>query len=206
MWNFFKNIVFGNREIDNNKFCYVVGSFAHTAPNFRTPKSDIDVLSSVDFDNYEIEYLIKQKYPDIPSNTKIDIHYAKPDPSNKKVTHRICYWQEKKYISLINNPSITLHIILDDKDLPSVIRNPNVTELIKYLNDPASIEIKLHTSIHIYRSIKRHYKKNNYISVVDKSNMDLANKNILKTFVNKPNIVAFVFFLKKTLSIFKMIY
>ena len=115
MWDFFKNCVFGNHEsvIDNSIFCYIVGSFARTASKFRTPKSDNDILSSPNFDKYEIDCLLRRKYPDIPHNTKIDINY----------------------VLLINNPNITFDELHDEKDFTSVVRNSDATELLKYLNN-----------------------------------------------------------------------
>ena len=159
------------------EFCYIVGSFAITAPNLRTPNSDIDVICSMEMNETEIRYLIKQKFPNLPHDIPIDIAYKQPE--NGIIERKICYWQNKNdYITLKYNKHIHLKMIHHPINLPSVCRNPNKTELFSYLDESKIID--MYNPYHCYKSIKNHYGLEEFNNVLNGSCLDTEVKNIIK--------------------------
>lgn len=165
------------------KFCYIVGSFAKTAPNFRTPDSDIDIVCSNGFDEFEIRYFIKQRFPYVPSDIHIDI--SKKCPDNGIVTHTICYWQnENEYIMLRGNRNIRFVSVRNTIDLPSVVRDPNKTMLSSYLNHSKIIDIG--SPIHFSRSVNKHYGFTEFNTVLNNSSLDITEKTVIRKLLNDP--------------------
>ena len=170
----------------SNKFCYIYGSFAKTAPNFRSENSDIDILCSQNFDKYEIMYILKEKYPNLKDDVKIDMHYTYPDEAGI-VYYPISYWQSEGVIPIVKNDNIKAIPRRGIKYLESVIRDPNKDILINYLNTANNIDI--YNPLHFYHSTINHYGIDNFINVVDNSNLYLYEKQLLKEIINKKGIL-----------------
>jgi len=176
MLTYFKSY-FQKEENGPKNFCYIVGSFASTAPKLRTPKSDIDVICSTDVDENEIRYHLKKRYPNIPPTIPIDIKYVTPTSENV-INYQVCYWQDAKYLPLIENSNIRLNSVRKEKTLPCVVRNPNKQELSTYLNTAKKIDVS--HPLHYTNSIKNHYGEFNFHSTVNSSNLGYQEKNMLK--------------------------
>src|SRR5581483_219791 len=104
------------------KFCYIIGSFAYTAPLLRTPESDIDILCSRDMDEFEIRYYLEKKFPQLPRNIQLDIKHT--EPNSGKIDYIICYWQQGKYIALVDNKEVTPIAYRKPKTLTCILRDP----------------------------------------------------------------------------------
>jgi len=167
---------FKRKRSTNNKFCYIIGSFANTAPNLRTPQSDIDIICSTNIDEFEIRYFLKKEYPNIPPDIKLDIHYS--TPVNNTVEYNICYWQNSAYLPLISNNSIHMVPVRGNIDLPSVLRNEKNNDLPEYFNKVKKIEIS--HPIHFANSIKNHYGIDKFINTLNSSSLGYQEKNLLK--------------------------
>lgn len=167
-----------NERNDNNKpnkFCYIIGSFASTAPNLRTPKSDVDILCSTNIDEFQIRHYLKQKYPNLPANIPLDIKYVKAE--NGSADYPICYWQNPKYIPIIDNQNIKPRGVPGIIDLPSVARNPDKNELVRYLNQCKQIDLT--HPIHFANSVRNHYGENDFLRALNHTNLGYQEKHIL---------------------------
>ena len=173
-----------NENSGSDKFCYIVGSFASTAPNLRTPISDIDIICSKHVDEFEIRYHLKKKFPNIPSDIPLDIKYL--TPTNGVISYQICYWQEPKCIPIIDNSNIKPVGIHGEINLPALVRNPKKKDLISYLNNSKQIEIT--HPIHFENSVKNHYNAKEFVDVLNTSNLDYEEKNIIKKLLDASTI------------------
>lgn len=171
MLEYLKSILFPPKQ---EKFCYIIGSFAVTAPILRTPESDIDIVCSENMDEFEIRYYLKKLYPSIDNKIKLDVHYVKPD--RRIVKYDICYWQEPKSIPLINNKRIILEAIKDGKDMPSLIRDPNKEPLIKYLKTEPILDIG--SASRFNKSTKKNCDIDIFNKII-KSQLPIEEQNIL---------------------------
>lgn len=186
--SFFKKIFDRLKSKSNRpiRYCCIIGSFAQTAPNLRTPESDIDIICTADFDEFEIRCLLKKKFPNLPNDIPIDRHNLEFDRDDNlwtgQVYHHICYWQEYHHIPLIDCPEVELIPYRTPKDIISVARDPCKDELLKYLNETTYYEME--SAQHFYHSVRKHYGLSDFKSKIDASNLDWSDKNILKTILN----------------------
>ncbi len=118
---------------------FIVGLFAETAPNLRTPNSDIDVICSDNLNEKQIRNLIQAKFPNIPTDIKLDLIQSKP--INGIIYFPYCYWQNDSYLTLLNNCDIQISSKIYGKTLTCMIRNPNKNDLHYYLNNNNTFEI-----------------------------------------------------------------
>jgi hypothetical protein len=132
-------------------------------------------------DEFEIRHYLKKKYPDLPINISLDIHYSKPQ--NNIINYDICYWQENIYISLIENKKIIPIAFKSKPDLPSTTRDPDKTILLKHLNTTKKLDITNPT--HFLNSVTKHYGIDNFVNTINNSNLRFSEKNILKSLLVK---------------------
>ena len=158
-----------------DRFCYIYGSFAQTAPYFRTTTSDIDVICSFDIDQYEVRAYLREKYPDIPANVVLDIKYQIPD-SDGTVYYPINYWQQEKYISLVDNRNIKFLAERHGINISSVVRNPDKSQLQDFFRNTDHLDIK--PLYHFIKSVRTHYGMENFRKVLDESSLFFYEKQI----------------------------
>jgi len=174
------------KQNKSNKFCYIIGSFAITAPILRTPNSDVDIVCSNDMDEFEVRYYLNKKYPNLASNIKLDIQYIKP--VDGKIIFGICYWQKSinKYsIELIRNNNFKLCPYINEIDLATIVRHPNKSKVKEYIE--SNNNIKITNNNHCHKSIKNHYGICDFKNTINNSNLNYQEKNIIKNLLIYPN-------------------
>jgi hypothetical protein len=166
------------------KFSFIFGSFSQTAPNLRSPDSDIDIISN-NMDECEVRFLLRKKYPNLPKNIKVDI--IPVDVKNNKIKHAQCYWQDYEPIELYNraNDCMTENITsmgtrllakfgfcrtktkytFDQKErnFACCVRDPKKQSLIDYLKSPLIDLTKRRNLSHV---INKHYGSENFTEVI----------------------------------------
>lgn len=158
------------------KFCYIVGSFATTAPVRRTANSNIDIICSENVDESNIRHHLKIKYPNLPNDVPLTIHRKKS--VDGIVQYGICYWQKGMRIKLFSNQQIILLATHDPIDLPSVIRDPCKENLVEYLNSAKQLVINCPKKF--YDSVNYHYCKTEFSKIILDAKLDDEEILILK--------------------------
>lgn len=167
---------------NDNKFCYVVGSFAVTAPNLRTSESDIDIVCSEKMSQCEIRHYLHNKYPHLPNDIPIDVHFGIPE--NGVVKYKICYWQHSNdHIMLRGCRGVRLLGVRDLPDLPSVVRDPNKEALFTYLNDYDDINVG--HPVHLKKSINKHYGMDDFNDALMRSKLSHDDKSKIMGLLNE---------------------
>jgi len=139
-------------------FCFIVGSFAYTAPNLRNASSDIDILSSENFSEEDIRRILLDKYPNLSKDVPLDISYRAP----ANLSFKIAYWQEEKCISL-SLTNVKIHFIKTPIDIPNALRHPDKREFINYVTTSETIDF--YNTRGLLKSI-RHYGEEDFWKVV----------------------------------------
>jgi hypothetical protein len=159
------------------RFCFIRGSFAETAPQLRRPDSDIDIICSENFTEQEIRLLLKQKYPDLPSDVKLDISHK--TPKNGVINFKHSYWSPGPYIELTNGsgPGNLFHKV-KVKNIPlpmdfiNTLRDPNKQCFKSYLLMTPKIDITpTRPTIRVLpdsymNAINRHYGLHHYVNAI----------------------------------------
>lgn len=148
----YQNIYFlYNAQPTMATYCFIVGSFAYTAPDLRDPKSDVDILASSDLSDDSIRKALFESFPNLPSTTHLDI--TRRGLVDGRVPFKIAYWQEDKYISLIDSP-VTIAFTKTPPNIPNCLRDPNKQAFIDYMH--TSHVLEFHRLSGLIKSIE-HY-------------------------------------------------
>jgi hypothetical protein len=124
---------------DSANFCFIVGSFARTAPHLRDASSDVDIIANNVMSEDEIKILLFSKYPHLGKlQVPLDISFR--HPVNNSITYRIAYWQKPDFISLIPETKVTLDFVITERNVPNCLRDPNKEEFAKYVRTNTSLD------------------------------------------------------------------
>lgn len=143
-----------------HKFCFIFGSFATTAPNLRSPESDIDVVSK-NMDECEVRSLLQKKYPILSPKTKIDMISA--TLKQNEIQHVQCYWQNIKPIKLYSHGNTEYTFEEGERNFVCCARDPQKQSMIDYLKSPLIDLTKRKNVIHV---INKHYGTQNFADVL----------------------------------------
>lgn len=148
---------------NDNKFCYIYGSFVTTVPNLRRPDSDIDLLCSPGIDKCVVKAMIIKKYPNLPK--KIPINITPIIPQNNTLIYNVCYWQSGNIMELFNVNNIK-YIMKPNylHDFSSYLRDPDKNKFKQYMKDNYQF---VFTKYNYNNCINRHYGKENYDSIIN---------------------------------------
>ena len=144
--------------MEEQKFCFIFGSFTSTSS--RRPDSDLDLLCNRGVKANDIRKVLLKKYPDLPTNTRLDINYV--DPINGLIEHPICYWQNDKLLELFNNSNVNV-VTKRRYDIGAYLRDPDKNMFRQKLL--SSISIKF-SNINYSKVIDRHYGRSNFLQVL----------------------------------------
>jgi hypothetical protein len=142
------------------KFCYIFGSFAQTAPKLRSPDSDIYVVCK-NMDICEVRGLVRRKYPDLGTNIKISMTPAQVQ--DNKIQTIQCYWQNIKPLKLYDIGNTEYTFETGEKNFACCVRDPDKQKLIHYLGSPSIDLTKRKNLSHV---IARHYGVKNFMDVL----------------------------------------
>lgn len=170
----------------DKKFCFIRGSFAETAPLLRLPDSDIDIVCSENFSEEEIKRLLKQKYPQLPVNVKLDI--KRRTPKNNTIYFKHSYWSTGPYIELSNSRlwGVNVKNIALPMDFLNCLRDPNKQCFKSYIRMTNKINISPVTSKGAtpegyINSIERHYGTKTYEDAIK----DIPEEKLLRALYKK---------------------
>jgi hypothetical protein len=124
---------------NENSYCFISGSFAHSAPSLERPTSDIDVQCSEDFSEEEVRLLVQSRFPGIKSDVTFDI-IRQPLSVTKPIIYGVHYYfKDFKTIELYPHPKLEVRSVAD-KSFSSTLRDPDKTQFYNYIRTTNWIE------------------------------------------------------------------
>lgn len=125
---------------NENSYCFISGSFAHSAPSLERSTSDIDIHCSEDFSEEEVRSLVRNRFPGIGSDVSLDIIRQQPLSVTKPIIYCLHYYfKDFKTIDLYSNPNLGVRSV-PDKSFSSTLRDPDKTQFYHYIRTTNCIE------------------------------------------------------------------